>query len=173
MADEPRPAVIALDDISIRKGHVYRIIVSDLALGRPSWFGGVDRSEASTAMFFEALGPERSHGIRLAVMDMWKAFRKATMAHAPQAAMLYDKFHVLRQFNDDMDQVRKAEYQRLTHRADRTYSKGQKSVLLSHREHLSPIKRQALKTLLAANKRLHTASLLKEQFAQLWEYRSG
>ena len=30
--------------------------------------------------------------------------------------------------------------------------------------------RRALKTLLAANKRLHTAYLLKESFGQLWEY---
>jgi len=32
--------------------------------------------------------------------------------------------------------------------------------------------RQTLNTLLAANKRLQTAYLLKEQFGQLWEYRS-
>jgi len=173
VADEPRPAVIGMDEISIRKGHVYRLIVSDLELGRPIWFGGVDRSEASTAMFFDALGPERSQGIRLAVMDMWKAFRNATTTHAPQAAILYDKFHVLRQLNAAMDQVRKAEYKRLTNRADRTYIKGQKYVLLSHRANLSSTKRQALKTLLAANKRLNTAYVLKEQFAQLWEYRSA
>jgi transposase len=165
------PAVIGIDELSIRKGHVYRIVVSDLEQGQPLWFGGVDRSEASLGMFYDFLGPERSQGIRLAVMDMWKAFRNATEAHAPQAAILYDKFHVLRQLNEAMDKVRKAEYQRLTNRADRTYIKGQKYVLLSHRENLSPEKRQRLKTLLAANKRLNTAYVLKEQFAQLWEYR--
>jgi len=46
-------------------------------------------------------------------------------------------------------------------------------VLLSHRANLSPTKRQLLKTLLAANKRLNTACVLKEQCAQLWEYRSA
>ena len=44
-AGEPRPAVIGIDELSIRKGHVYRIIVSDLERERPIWFGGVDRSE--------------------------------------------------------------------------------------------------------------------------------
>lgn len=165
------PAVIGIDELSVRKGHDYRIVVSDLERGQPLWFGGVDRSEESLAMFYDFLGPERSRGIRLAVMDMWKAFRNATEAHAPQAAILYDKFHVLRQLNDAMDKVRKAEYKRLTNRADRKYIKGQKYVLLSHRENLSPEKRQRLKTLLAANKRLHTAYVLKEQFAQLWDYR--
>lgn len=170
-AGEPRPAVVGIDEISIRKGHVYRIVVSDLERGQPIWFGGVDRSEESMAMFYAFLGPSRSTRIRLAVMDMWKPFRHATEEHAPQAAILYDKFHVLRHLNDAMDQVRKAEYKRLTNRPDRKYIKGQKYVLLSHRENLSPEKRRALKTLLAANRRLNTAYLLKEQFAQLWTYR--
>ena len=43
----PGPAVIGIDEISVRKGHAYRIVVSDLIRGRPIWFGGDDRSEAS------------------------------------------------------------------------------------------------------------------------------
>ena len=167
----PRPEVIGIDEISIRKGHVYRIIVSDLERAQPIWFGGTDRSEASMAMFYDFLGEPQTQRIRLAVMDMWKPFRNATRVQAPQAAILYDKFHVLRHLNEAMDQVRKAEYQRLTNRPDRTYIKGQKYVLLSHRENLSPEKRRRLQTLLAANTRLNTAYLLKEQFGQLWDYR--
>lgn len=170
-AGEPRPQIIGIDEIAIRKGHVYRIVISDLERQQPIWFGGIDRSEESLAMFYDFLGERRCAQIRLAVMDMWRAFRKATETRAPQAAILYDKFHVLRQLNDAMDQVRKAEYKRLTNRPDRAFIKGQKYVLLSHRENLSPEKRQRLQTLLAANKRLNTAYVLKEQFGQLWAYR--
>lgn len=172
-APELRPGIIGIDELAIRKGHVYRIVVSDLEREQPIWFGGIDRSEESLTMFYDFLGAPRSQGIRLAVMDMWKAFRNATEAHAPQAAILYDKFHVLRHLSEAMDQVRKAEYKRLTNRRDRRYIKGQKYVLLSHRENLSPEKRQRLKVLLAANKRLNTAYVLKEQFGQLWTYRSA
>lgn len=91
-------------------------MISDLECQQPIWFGGVDRSEESLAMFYDFLGEKRSKPIRLAVMDMWKAFRNATEAHAPHAAILYDKFHVLRHLNDAMDKVRKAEYKRLTNR---------------------------------------------------------
>lgn len=170
-AGEPRPEVIGVDEISIRKGHVYRIVVSDLEQQQPIWFGGVDRSEKSMTMFYDFLGGPRTTQLRLAVMDMWKPFRNMTESHAPQAAILYDKFHVLRHLNEAMDQVRKAGYKRLANRPDRTYIKGQKYVLLSHREYLSPDKRRRLQTLLAANKRLNTAYILKEQFGQLWEYR--
>ena len=77
-AGAPGPKVIGIDEISIRKGHTYRIVVSDLLRGRPIWFGGEDRSEASMALFYDWLGEKKTRGIRLAVMDMWKPFRNVT-----------------------------------------------------------------------------------------------
>jgi transposase len=167
----PGPKVIGIDEISIRKGHTYRIVVSDLERRRPIWFGGEDRSEESLNRFFDELGPKKSGKIRLAVMDMWKPFEKSTRQKAPQAAILYDKFHVLRHLNEALDKIRKSEYARLTG-ADRRFVKGQRYTLLSHRENLSLEGRKALRTLLAANKRLNTAYLLKETFGQLWDYQS-
>ena len=165
----PGPKAIGIDEISIRKGHTYRIVVSDLLRGRPIWFGGEDRKEASMLQFYDWLGEKKTRGIRLAVMDMWKPFRTATMARAPQAAILFDKFHIMRHLGDALDEVRKAEYHRLIGQ-DRSYIKGQKSTLLSHRENLTLEGRQSLEALLAANKRLNTAYLLKESFGQLWDY---
>jgi transposase len=123
-------------------------------------------------MFFDFLGPSCSEKIRLAVMDMWKPFRNVTEDRAPQAAILYDKFHVIAHLNAAMDKVRKAEYKRLTNRSDQKYIKGQKYVLLSYWENFLLDKRRRLDTLLAANKRLNTAYILKEAFGQLWDYQS-
>jgi transposase len=169
-AGTPAPKAIGIDEISIRKGHTYRIVVSDLIRGRPIWFGGENRSEKSMGQFYAWLGEKKSRGLRLAVMDMWKPFRTATEEHAPNAAILFDKFHVMRHLGDALDQVRKSEYARLSGK-DRRFIKGQKYTLLSHRENLTLEGRRALKTLLAANKRLNTAYLLKESFGQLWSYR--
>ena len=170
-AGTPAPTAIGLDEISIRKGHLYRIVVSDLSRGRPLWFGGADRSEDSLRQFYDWLGDRRAQGIRLAVMDMWKPFRNVTRERAPQAAILFDKFHVLRQLHEALDKVRKSEYARLQGK-DRRYIKGQKYVLLARHENLTMNARRTLKTLLAANQRLNTAYLLKESFGQLWDYRS-
>ena len=70
----PAPAMIGVDEISIRKGHTYRIVVSDLVRRRPIWFGGADRSVESMDTFYEWLGPKKCRKIKLAVMDMWKPF---------------------------------------------------------------------------------------------------
>ena len=119
--------------------------------------------------FYVWLGAKKSGRIRLAVMDMWRPFRLATAAHAPKAAILFDKFHVMRHLGEALDQVRKSEYGRLAGR-DRRYIKGQKYTLLSRKENLTLDGQKALKTLLSANKRLNTAYILKESFGQLWSY---
>jgi transposase len=168
-AGRPGPKAIGIDEISIRKGHNYRIVVSDLIRKRPIWFGGEDRSEASMAQFYDWLGQKKSRGIRLAVMDMWKPFRNTTRQRAPQAAVLFDKFHVMRHLGEALDRVRKAEYARLSGK-DRRFIKGQKYTLLSRHDNLSLEGRRSLKLLLAANRRLNTAYLLKESFGQLWDY---
>jgi len=169
----PGPRVIGIDEVSIGKGHQYRIVVSDLLRRRAIWFGGTGRTEADLDAFFAWIGPRKSKGIRLAVMDMWKPFRTSTLkaGNAPQAAVLYDKFHILRHLGDAIDALRKAEYKRLTG-AGRRFIKGQKYTLLSHWANLTHTGRASLKMLLKANKRLSTAYLLKESFGQLWDYRT-
>ena len=165
----PGPKVLGLDEVSIRKGRDYRIVVSDLVRRRPIWFGGKDRSEASLDLFFAWLGPKKSKGIRLVVMDMWKPFRNSTQRNAPQAAILFDKFHIMRHLGEALDAIRKREYARLSGKK-RDFIKGQKYTLLSHRENLTLNGKAALKKLLKVNKRLNTAYLLKESFGQLWDY---
>jgi transposase len=163
------PRAIGIDELSLRKGHTYRIVVSDLERGRPIWFGGADRSEASMDGFYEWLGAKKTKKVEMAVMDMWKAFTKSTRTKAPGAAIVYDKFHVMRHLGDALDTVRKTEYSRLSGQ-DRSYIKGQKYTLLSNRENLTLDGRKALRKLLKANKRLNAAYLLKESFGQLWSY---
>jgi transposase len=106
-------------------------------------------------------------------MDMWRALYNSTLKaeHAPLAAILFDKFHVLRHLGEALDTVRKSEYARLTGK-DRRFIKGQKYTLLSRRENLTTGGRRSLKMLLKANKRLNTAYVLKEVFGQLWDYQT-
>lgn len=162
---------VGVDEISIRKRHTYRIVVSDLDRKRPIWFGGEDRSEASLDGFYEWLGPKKAKKIKIAIMDMWKPFTNSTRKNVPEAAIIYDKFHIMRHLGNALDEVRKMEYRRLSGK-DRSYIKGQKYTLLSSRDNLTMEGRAALKKLLGANKRLNTAYLLKETFGQLWNYRS-
>jgi len=167
----PAPRAIGIDEISIRKGHNYRVIVSDLERARPIWVGGEGRKETDIDLFFKALGAKKSARIKLAAMDMWKPFRNSVTNNAPNARIIFDKFHIMRHLSKALDEVRRREYKRLSGE-DRSYIKGQRYTLLSRRENLSLDGRRALKKLLQANRRLNTAYVLKEAFGQLWDYRT-
>ncbi len=172
MAKHPMPETlraIGIDEISIRKGHTYRIVIADLDQRRPVWIGGEGRKEEDLDRFYSEIGPERCATIQLAVMDMWKAFRNSTKNHALKARVVFDKFHVLRHLSDALDNVRRQEYKRVNDK-ERKYIKGQRYTLLSHKANLDADGRRSLKVLLKANRRLHKAYLLKESFGQLWDY---
>ena len=168
-AGDPTPHVIGPDEISVKQGHEYRIIVSDLEARRVIWFGGKDRSQESMDEFYKWLGEAKCAGIRLIVMDMWKAFRNSAETHAPWADILYDKFHVIRHLNDAMDEIRRQEMRRLTGNRKK-WVKGQRYTLLSNKDNLDFDGRKSLKELFRRNRRLFRAYLLKESFDQLWDY---
>jgi transposase len=171
LAGPPRPRAIGVDEISVRKGHEYRVVVSDLERGVPIWMGGQGRKEEDLDTFFTTLDDKQRKGIELAVMDMWPAFRRSTEKNVPGVRIIYDKFHIMGHLSKALDEVRRAEYHRLKGK-DRSFIKGQRYTLLSHEENLSMEGRASLKKLLAANNRLNTAYILKEEFGQLWDYRS-
>jgi len=160
---------IGVDEISIRKGHTYAIVVADLDEQRPIWLGGQGRTEQDFQLFFDTMGIERSATIQLAVMDMWKPFRKATLKNAPKAQIVYDRFHIIGHLSQALDLVRRSEYKRVNEK-ERRFIKGQRYTLLSHKANLDIDGRRALAMLLKANKRLNKAYILKESFGQLWDY---
>lgn len=167
------PRVIGVDEIAVKKRHQYRIVVSDLERRRPIWFGGKDRSEESFGEFFAWLNRHTQRGaagIEVAVMDMWEPFENGLRQHAPQAVIVYDKFHVMRHLGEALDRVRMDEYRRASE-ADRRFIKGQKFTLLSAPQYLTLSGRKSLALLLKVNQRLHRAYLLKETFGQLWAFR--
>jgi transposase len=122
-------------------------------------------------VFFDKLGKKKSFRITLSVMDMWVAFRNGVEKNCPNADILYDKFHIMKHLNDALDEVRKQEYRRASE-GQRKYIKGQRFILLSHPQNLDSAGKKSLKALCAVNRRLYKAYLLKEQFSQLWEYRT-
>jgi transposase len=146
LAGPPVPHGIGIDELSIGKGHNHRIIVSNLEKGRPIWVGGPGRNEADMDPFFAELGRKWCGPIELAVMDTWRPFRNSLQNNAPEARIVFDKFHLMRRLGDALDEVRRSEYRRLAGKD------------------LSLDGRRALQKLLSANKRLNTAYVLKESF---------
>lgn len=97
---------IGLDELSFRKGHHYISVIVDHDAGRLVW-AGEGRTGDTIARFFEELGPERSAAITLATIDMSAGYEAALRKHAPNAEIVFDRFHVQRLAHDALDEVRR------------------------------------------------------------------
>ena len=78
------------------------------------------KCHSDIGQFFAELGPQEAAHIDLAVMDMWRPFRTSVQKNAPNARVVFDKFHIMRHLSDALDQVRRDEYKRLQGK-DRSY----------------------------------------------------
>jgi transposase len=96
-------------------------------------------------------------------MNTWKAIRSATHQNAPQAATLFDGFHVMKQVGEALNKIRKTEYARLEGK-QRPFIKSHKCTLMPPPQTLTGTVRKNLTLLLADNRRLNTAYLPNRSF---------
>ena len=67
-----------------------------------------------------ALSAGQRDSVEAVAMDMWPAYMRAAEAHAPDDAIVHDRFHVAKYLGGAVDVVRKAEHRRLTAAGDDT-----------------------------------------------------
>jgi len=159
---------MGVDELFWGKGKCLTV-VSDLAAGEPIW-AGPERKKATLDRFFtEYLQARRRRAVKAVCVDMWQPFLDSLREHLPKAAIVFDKFHVMRHVNDAVDETRREEFFRQSPRL-RAAMRGKRWLLLTRWHNLSPPKRSQLKQALALNRRLFKAYYLKEQIERLWSY---
>ena len=162
--------LLAVDEVAVHKGHTYLTTVLDLETGRIVWVGK-GKTESTLASFFDELTPEQRESIEAVAADMAAGFRNAVEKACPQAALVYDFFHVVAKYGREVvDVVRLAEA-RKQDAAGRKLIKGSRYLLLKNDSNLCETQRQDLQVLLAANETLNTVYVLKDQLKQVWSHR--
>ncbi len=125
---------VAVDEISIKKGHNYATVVADCERSRVLWVVK-DRKKESLGEFYKKLGPEGCEKIKAVAMDMHKPYEEATRDYCPQAEIVYDGFHVIQNYGKVIDEVRNLEVKRANEKQQKVL-KGTKYLLLSNRENV-------------------------------------
>jgi len=165
--------VIAMDEFAIQKGHRYATVIVEPYTKRVLWVGR-GRGCADVRPFFEQLGAAGRTRLKAVVMDMNPAYEEAVRRQCPQAEVVYDLFHVVAKYGREViDRVRVDEANRLRDdRPARQVIKGARWLLLRNAENLSnETDRVRLSELLAANRKLATVYVLKDDLKALWDYR--
>ena len=161
---------LAVDEVAVHKGHTYLTTVLDLETGRIVWVGK-GRSEATLAGFFAELTPQQRQSIEAVASDMASGFRSAVEKACPSAAQAYDLFHVVAKYGREVVDVVRLEEAKKQDEAGRKLIKGSRYLLLKNAPNLLGSQRKALRELLAANERLNTVYVLKDQLKRIWGYK--
>lgn len=159
---------LAVDEIAIKKKHKYATVVADAERNLVLW-ATRDRKEASLLEFYDKLGPAGCAQIEAVAMDMWKPYETATRARCPNAAIVYDRFHVEQGFKRVIDAVRREEYAKVTGQ-QRKAIKGLMYLLYTHPGNLRRKDRRRLNEAFKLNRRLFTVYMLQEELSHLWSY---
>ena len=167
-----KPALhqMGVDEIYMGKTQKFLTVVCNLETGEPLWFGRERKTETLDEFFKTELSAKQRRGIEAACVDMWDPFRLSIEHWATNCRIIYDKFHIMQHANKAVDEVRRAEFFRKGGKM-RDLVKGKRWLLLSRWVNLSTAKKNQLNTLLALNRRVMKAYLLKESLDRLWTYR--
>lgn len=101
-----------IDEKSFGKGHNYASILHDLD-GRRVLDVVHERTNEAANALWERIPEEQRKQIEAVAMDMWQPFMDATRVYAPQAAIVHDKFHCVKELKKAVDGVRKKEHKSL------------------------------------------------------------
>jgi transposase len=162
--------VIGVDEISYRRHHKYLTVVVDHVSGRVVW-AGKDRKVKTLLRFFRKLGPERAAQLQAISADMWEPYQIVLRKKAPQARVIFDRFHIVRHLNEAVTKVR----QQLIRDADpqtRRDLKNTRFPVLKLPTSRTPKDRAVLEEQVRGNRVLYRAMLLKDDFMDLYCYRS-
>ena len=160
---------IGIDELSYRRHHEYVTVVVDHLRSRIVW-ARAGKNAATATAFFDDLGPDRTAKIEAVTIDMSKAYIAAVTDAAPDAELVFDRFHVQRLAHNAVDEVRRDEVRDLEP-VGRKQLKGLRWLLHKNPWNLTGLERDKLTALPRANRRLFRAYLLKEALAGILDCR--
>jgi transposase len=160
---------IAIDEIATRKGHKYLTIVMDLESGAVVYVEP-GKGADSLKRFWRSLKAAHAH-VEAVAIDMSAAYYQAVCDNLPDAAVVFDWFHIVKLLNDKLSDLRRQLYREATDGLHKDVLKGTRWLLLKRPENLDDTRDESkrLHEALKLNESLATAYYLKEDLRLLWE----
>jgi transposase len=157
---------LGFDEVSYKRGHRYLTLVTDLDARRVIYVTH-NRDGNAVKRFLKWFGKRRSRKVKVVVTDMHDPYIAVLRKRTPQAAIVFEHFHVSKAIHDALDEIRRR-IQRELPPPERKKIKGARYVLLRANEKLSERQQVTLGELLALNNDITVAYILKEAFRDVF-----
>ena len=160
--------ILLVDEKSIGRHHHYVTVVINGDNGEVLHLAEGKKKE-SLEGFFKKLTPEQIKKVQAVGMDRAGAYKAVVSKWAPDAAIVFDKFHLIANYNHAIDEVRRSEWRKADDE-NKKFIKGQRYNLFRNPENLKPENKSSLKALFKFNEPLLKSYLLKDTLKTLWTY---
>jgi transposase len=163
---------IGIDEIAVFKGPKFLTMVYQLNAGaRRLLWCGPERRVKTLLRFFREFGRERSEKLKFVCSDMWAPYLKVIAKKAPNALNILDRFHIMRKFNEAIDEIRRGEAKLFKAQNLENVLERGRWLLLKRPDNLSDKQTARLGDLLKLNLSSIKAYLMREDFQRFWEYK--
>lgn len=162
--------MIGVDEVARAKGHDYMTVIYDMVEGH---LIGVETGRTADVFsdFLKRLPSETAAGIEAVAMDMGPAYQKSVRECLPNADIVFDRFHVMKNYTKALNNQRRIEF-RKANKPGKDLLKGTHYLVLKNADKLSEPQTQKLQQLLNENANLNTLYVMKEQLQVLWQSES-
>lgn len=163
-----RTKVLGIDEISLKKRHKqFVLIISDIE--RKCVLAVLpERSKESLETWIDNLSAEQRKAVRYVSIDMWSPYYYAVRNKLPRAKIVVDRFHVMKQLNWRISQIR-SKIQRNGSVEIKELLKGSRWLLVKNRSELTEKNEEDLQKILNLCPEIRKIYLLKEEFRLIFE----
>ncbi len=163
---------IGIDEIQVWSGHKYLTLVYQLdSQAKRLLWSGPERKAKTLLKFFRELGKERCQRIKFVCSDMWSPYLKVIAKKASQAHNILDRFHIMKKFNEAIDQIRREEVKKLKDEGGNNVLEKSRWLLLKRSENLTEKQTVRLSQIVKINLSSIKAYLMREDFQRFWKYK--
>jgi len=160
--------ILGIDEISLKKRHKqYALVISDIE--RKCILAVLPaRDKEMLEKWIDDLTKQQWKAIRFASIDMWRPYHQAIRTKISHAKIVVDRFHVMKQLNGRLTQIRRR-IQRNGDEEIKRILKGSRWILVRNRSDLSSEEERHLREIMDLCSELRTLYLLKEEFRRIFE----
>lgn len=162
---------IGVDEVCVRLGRVFWTLVYQIDEGatRLLWIGK-DRTQATLVTGLKSLGETVCAGLQYVCSDMWAPYLAAVREQLPWVRHVLDRFHIRKQMNEAINEIRKDEVRALAEAGLKPQLKQMRWALLKNRRNWTRKERHRMGELRRSGLASLRAYWLVAAFEHFWHY---
>lgn len=175
----PKVTHISVDEVYARspvqqkdgetREDLFLTVVIDHRTHKVIWVSQSRRKEALDT-FFEMIGSDACRDIKVVTCDQHRGYAESVAQYCPEADLVWDRFHLVQQFNEALNNERKLEWDKTGDpEGDDLMSGKYRYIFLTKAKNRSAQDRRHIDEVMGRNMKLSKLELIKEHYHKIFD----